>query len=232
MEPNLMPDTTATLVRLLFAAVLGAMIGFERDKHGRAAGLRTHLLVSMGSAAFMVISVHVSKLSQGPGYFADPGRIAAQIVTGIGFLGAGVILKAGHSVRGLTTAACLWTAAGIGMAAGGGYYVLAVTITAVALLALVALKAFERIYAKDSYRVLTVIMGSEAMPSDIIDLIKRPHLTILNADIKRNFETGTTEIRLSIRLYHKGITDKLSHGIISSLEMAHLGVREVRWSHV
>ena len=232
MEPNLLPDTVATLVRLLFAAVLGAMIGFERDKHGRAAGLRTHLLVSMGSAAFMVISVHVSKLSQGPGYFADPGRIAAQIVTGIGFLGAGVILKAGHNIRGLTTAACLWTAAGIGMAAGGGYYLLAVTITAVALLALVGLKAFERVYAKDSYRVLTVTTGNEATPSDIIDLVQRPHLTILNADIQRNYVNGTTVIRLSIRIYHKGITDKLSHGIISSLEMAHLGVREVKWSHV
>ena len=231
MTPDL-PETTATLARILVAALLGAMIGYERDKHGRAAGLRTHLLVSMGSAVFMVVSAQVAKSAHGSGYFADPGRIAAQIVTGIGFLGAGVILKSGNHVRGLTTAACLWTAAGIGMAAGGGYFVLAVMATGIALIGLVALKAFERVYAKDSYRTLTVTTAIDVTASEIIAVVKRPNLTVLSCDIERNYNAGTTVTRLAIRLYHRGITDKLAHGIIHELEQAPLQIREVKWGHV
>lgn len=227
-----LPPNAESLVRILVAALLGAMIGFERDKHGRAAGLRTHLLVSMGAAVFMVISTHVARQSQDAGFFADPGRIAAQIVTGIGFLGAGVILKSGNHVRGLTTAACLWTAAGIGMAAGGGFFVLAAMTTGVALLGLVALKAFERGYAKDSYRTLTVTTGIDVTASDIIAVVKRPHVTVLNCDIERNYAAGTTVTRLSIRLYHRGITDKLAHGLIKELEESPLKIRKVKWSHV
>lgn len=227
-----LPENLDMLVKILVAALLGAMVGFERDKHGRAAGLRTHLLVSMGAAVFMVISAQVAKQSQQAGFFADPGRIAAQIVTGIGFLGAGVILKSGNHVRGLTTAACLWTAAGIGMAAGGGFYVLATMTTGVALLGLVALKAFERGYAKDSYRTMTVTTGIDVTASDIIAVVKRPHLTVLSCDIERNYASGTTVTRLSIRLYHRGITDKLAHGLIKELEESPLKIREVKWSHL
>ena len=230
--PAALPENLDMLVKILVAALLGAMVGFERDKHGRAAGLRTHLLVSMGAAVFMVISAQVAKQSQLAGFFADPGRIAAQIVTGIGFLGAGVILKSGNHVRGLTTAACLWTAAGIGMAAGGGFYVLATMTTGVALLGLVALKAFERGYAKDSYRTLTVTTGIDVTASDIIAVVKRPHLTVLSCDIERNYASGATVTRLSIRLYHRGITDKLAHGLIKELEDSPLKIREVKWSHV
>lgn len=229
---SVLPDTLDTLLKLVAAALLGGLIGFERDKHGRAAGLRTHLLVSMGAATFMVISAHVAKLAQGPGYFADPGRIAAQIVTGIGFLGAGVILKSGNHVRGLTTAACLWTAAGVGMAAGGGYYAVAGLVTAIALAGLMALKPFERIYAKDSYRTLTVTTGIDVTASAIIALVKRPRLAVLSCDIERDYAAGTTVTRLSIRLSHRGVTDKLAHGIIQELERSDLQVRKVRWSHV
>ena len=226
-------ETADMIARILLAAVLGALIGFERDKHGRAAGLRTHLLVSMGAAAFMVMSARVAASAQGStSFIADPGRIAAQIVTGIGFLGAGAIVKSRNNVRGLTTAACLWAAAGIGMAAGGGYWLLALVTTGVALLALVGLKGLERLYAKDSYRTLTVVTGLDVTPSDVIDLVKRPSLTILNVDIARDYARGAAEVRLSIRLYHKGVTDKLAHGIISSLEMGHLHVQEIKWSQV
>ena len=95
------------IIRMLLASLLGGLIGLERDLHGRAAGLRTHLLVSLGAAVFTILSELVSRNSAGTGIMTDPGRIAAQIVTGIGFLGAGVIIKEGVNVRGLTTAACL-----------------------------------------------------------------------------------------------------------------------------
>jgi putative Mg2+ transporter-C (MgtC) family protein len=118
-------------VRLLLAAILGAAIGLEREIHDHPAGMRTHLLVAMGSAAFTVLSI-----SAFPAPGSDPARVAAQIVTGIGFLGAGAILKEGVSIHGLTTAASLWVAAALGMAAGAGAWVTAVTITIITVVSL------------------------------------------------------------------------------------------------
>lgn len=120
-------------MRLLIAGILGAIIGLERDIHGRAAGLRTNLLVSMGSAVFTLISVNIAHPNDPAAASeilrTDPGRIAAQIITGIGFLGAGTIIKYGFTVKGLTTAACLWLSAGIGMSAGAGFIDLALVAT-------------------------------------------------------------------------------------------------------
>jgi putative Mg2+ transporter-C (MgtC) family protein len=118
-------------LRLLLAAALGAAIGLEREIHDHPAGMRTHLLVALGSAAFTVLSITAF-----PAPGADPARVAAQIVTGIGFLGAGAILKEGLSIHGLTTAASLWVAAALGMAAGAGAWVTAVTVTVIALVSL------------------------------------------------------------------------------------------------
>ncbi|MEZ4387451.1 MAG: MgtC/SapB family protein [Candidatus Krumholzibacteriia bacterium] len=228
MTTNL-PDVLDALVKLVLAAALGGLIGFERDKHGRAAGLRTHLLVSMGAAVFMILSRHVAAQTSGSGYIADPGRIAAQIVAGIGFLGAGVILKTGHHVRGLTTAACLWTAAGVGMAAGGGFYAIAGATTALALLSLVLLKVLERRYAKDSYRVLSVVTSLDVTASDVIAAVKRADVTVISCDIRRDYMAQTATTRLSIRIYHRGITDKLAHGIVASLDASAMDLREVSW---
>jgi putative Mg2+ transporter-C (MgtC) family protein len=124
--------------RIIVAAVFGAAIGFEREIHQHPAGMRTHLLVSLGSALFTVISIFgfVGVLGPGQGSPVDPSRVAAQIVTGIGFLGAGAILKFGTSVRGLTTAASLWTTAAIGMAAGAAEYILAAVGTAIVMFSL------------------------------------------------------------------------------------------------
>jgi len=100
------------ILRLLLACVLGGLIGYEREAHGRPAGLRTHILVCIGAAMFTIISGAYS------GQNADPGRVASQVVTGIGFLGAGTIIRQGSIIKGLTTAASLWTTAAIGMAVG------------------------------------------------------------------------------------------------------------------
>ena len=113
------------LLRLGLAAGLGGAVGFERELRDREAGIRTHLLVSLGSALFTIISAygfHEFLVGGGTIVRADPTRIAAQIVTGIGFLGAGAIIRDGLSVRGLTTAATLWVVAAVGMACGAGYY--------------------------------------------------------------------------------------------------------------
>jgi putative Mg2+ transporter-C (MgtC) family protein len=127
------------LLRLAVAGGLGAAVGFERELRDREAGIRTHLLVSLGSALFTIVSAfgfHEFLTNGGSVVRADPTRIAAQIVTGIGFLGAGAIIREGLSVRGLTTAATLWVVAAIGMASGAGYYGPAVATTALTIFAL------------------------------------------------------------------------------------------------
>jgi putative Mg2+ transporter-C (MgtC) family protein len=127
------------LLRLAAACGLGAAVGFERELRDREAGIRTHLLVSLGSALFTLVSAygfHAFLTSGGNIVRADPTRIAAQIVTGIGFLGAGAIIREGLSVRGLTTAATLWVVAAIGMACGAGYYWPASAATLLTLFAL------------------------------------------------------------------------------------------------
>ncbi len=220
------------LIRMLIASLLGGLIGFERDIHGRAAGLRTHLLVSLGAAVFMILSEVVSESVIASGFLADPGRIAAQVVSGIGFWGAGVIIKEGAKVRGLTTAACLWSAAAIGMASGSGYYEIAIVATGIALISLVFLKFIERFYPKDTYRVLSIRtpIGVDAPP--LIEIIKSKRLKILNCDIQKNYTTGTSLTKLSILLHCKGIADKLAHGVINSLENSSLPIEEVKWEHI
>lgn len=124
-------------LRLVAALLLGAVIGWERELQRMPAGFRTHALVSLGAAIFTVISAHALT-----GEGSDPTRIAAQIVSGIGFLGGGAILHHGGTVRGLTTAASLWAVAGVGMAAGAGLYVLAAMS---ALLVIIGLEVFQRL---------------------------------------------------------------------------------------
>ncbi|CAG9246145.1 Protein MgtC [Paraburkholderia unamae] len=132
--------------RLLIAALLGAAIGFERERLSWAAGLRTHMLVSVGSALIMIVSAFgFEDIRTMPNVALDPSRVAAQVVSGIGFLGAGSILLRGEVVRGLTTAASIWSVAGVGLAVGGGLYVGALAATVIVLLILAGVKPLERV---------------------------------------------------------------------------------------
>jgi putative Mg2+ transporter-C (MgtC) family protein len=127
------------VLRVVLAAALGGAIGLERELRDREAGLRTHLLVSVGAALFTMVSAYAWtdwQFSNREGLVFDPTRIAAQVVTGIGFLGAGAIIRQGLSVKGLTTAATLWVVAAIGMASGVGYYEAALVTTALVLISL------------------------------------------------------------------------------------------------
>ena len=126
-----------SLLRLLLAAVLAAIIGFQREKAGKPAGLRTHILIGMGSALFTIVSIY------GFGGTADPARIAAGVVTGIGFIGAGVIFRGmrGDKVMGITTAASIWVTSAIGIAVGTGLYIIGVAVALVTLLVLLIPRA-------------------------------------------------------------------------------------------
>jgi putative Mg2+ transporter-C (MgtC) family protein len=124
------------IVRLVLAIVLGGLIGLEREVHGKAAGFRTHALVSVGSALIMIVSTDIYLAYRGVTE-VDPGRIAAQVVSGIGFLGAGAIIRFPTGITGLTTAASLWVVAGIGLACGAGFLKLAIVTTVLVLVVLV-----------------------------------------------------------------------------------------------
>ena len=168
-----------SLLRLALAAVLGGAIGFERELREREAGLRTHMLVALGSALFTIVSAYGFHefLTSGQSVVrADPTRIAAQIVTGIGFLGAGAIIRQGLSIRGLTTAATLWVVAALGLAAGAGYYSAAIITTALVLIALyplriVAYRLMRRLRPDDGRLLVEIPAG--AAPGEIIDEIER-----------------------------------------------------------
>jgi putative Mg2+ transporter-C (MgtC) family protein len=172
------------LLRLSLAAVLGGAIGFERELRDREAGLRTHLLVCLGSALFTIVSAYGFReflVSGDQVIRADPTRIAAQIVTGIGFLGAGAIIRQGLSVRGLTTAATLWVAAAIGIAAGAGYYsgaVLGTVVTLVALwpLRIAAFHVFERIRPEE--RSIVIDLRPETSVTKLLDALESENARI------------------------------------------------------
>jgi putative Mg2+ transporter-C (MgtC) family protein len=191
------------LARLSVAAGLGAAIGIEREIRDREAGIRTHLLVALGAALFTIISAFGFRdilSASGPDVLVrlDPSRIAAQIVTGIGFLGAGAIIREGLSVRGLTTAGSLWVSAAIGMAAGSGWYWAAVvgtvlTIFALWPLRLIAYKVIARIKPEDNRIVVEL---KDAQPV-------RPLFETLGEDV-RLFE-------ISEELDRRVVTLELTH---------------------
>lgn len=131
------------VTRLLTAALLGALLGCEREMRHKSAGLRTNVLIAVGAAIFTMMSHEIAATAG-----ADPGRMASQIVTGIGFLGAGAIIRTSSGVQGLTTAATIWVNAAVGAAAGGGEYQIAFVATAITLLALLVLPPIERTIAR------------------------------------------------------------------------------------
>jgi putative Mg2+ transporter-C (MgtC) family protein len=226
-----LPESLGLLGRLGLAALLGGLVGLERDVHGRAAGLRTHLMVSLGAALYMIMSIVVASSVGGVSRFTDPGRIAAQIVTGIGFLGAGAIMKEGFSVRGLTTAACLWVVAAIGMASGAAQYMLATTTCLFSLIALSVLPRIDKLYRRDSYRTLTIKTSLNVSTKTVINAIKHKHVSILFVDTNRDYEKKTIAISLTLRIFHKGTTDKISEEIIDALEKADIPLTQVSWHH-
>ena len=132
--------------RLLLAAGLGSAVGWERERLQWAAGLRTHMLVAVGSCLMIIVSAYGFSSVLGPRVVLDPSRVAAQVVTGVGFLGAGSIILRNEAVKGLTTAASVWAVAGVGLAAGAGLYSAAVGTTAIILVILAGLKPLEERY--------------------------------------------------------------------------------------
>jgi len=149
-----MISETQIIIRVLVGAVLGAVVGFERERQDQPAGLRTHMILVIGATLAMVLSINMTFLFDRP---ADLSRLAAQVISGIGFLGAGAILRYGFTVKGLTTATSLWTMAIVGMTVGTGYYLISVVATALMLVVLALLNVLENRFVRTSVsRFITV----------------------------------------------------------------------------
>ncbi|MGH3741778.1 MAG: MgtC/SapB family protein [Micromonosporaceae bacterium] len=175
---------------MLLASALGAAIGMEREMSAQPAGLRTHMLVSLGSALFTIAGANVLG--------ADPTRVAAQVVTGIGFLGGGAILREGMSIRGLTTAAALWVSAAIGLAIGLEAYLAAVTATGLALLVLGAIKWLEgEVLPKRRQMEVTLSLEPEAALSAMEERLAEalPHSRVL----RLQYRDGDQELVVTAR---------------------------------
>ena len=214
------------LLRVLAAGALGGAIGLERELREREAGLRTHLLVAVGAALFTLVSAYgfsEFEFSARNGITYDPTRIAAQIVTGIGFLGAGAIIRHGWSVRGLTTAASLWVVAAIGIACGAGYYSAAVITTALVLISLwplriIAYHVFER-FRPGEERLEVEIRASES-PSVLLAALESHGVGVRAFEV----EDGREQRRVLLDLTLEGVAPPTVTAELMRLEQV-LGVR-------
>ena len=210
------------LLRLFVAAVLGAAIGLERELRERQAGLRTHLVVSVGSALFTLVSAYGFTDF---GVRVDPTRIAAQIVTGIGFLGAGAIIRQGLSVRGLTTAATLWLVAAIGMAAGAGYWEGALVATFGAIITLGPLRVLAYRFLvrfRPALQRLLVEIPAGGSPVPIIEAIERQGGRLVSLDVAQ--EGDRRSVAVDVELAAGSAPAAVVAGV-AEID----GVLEVRW---
>lgn len=185
----------AILTRLLVAAGLGAAVGFQRERANRAAGLRTHILVSTGSALLMIASIQMSLLYPG----TDPSRIAAQVVTGVGFLGAGTIMREGASIRGLTTAAALWVVSGLGLAAGAGMYIPAAVTAACALASLHFLPRVERRISRREAAIIVRMQDRPGQLGSVACVLGKHGVDIRHVEIEPVHD-GTVDVSFRARL--------------------------------
>jgi putative Mg2+ transporter-C (MgtC) family protein len=217
------------VLRVVVAAALGGAIGFERELREREAGLRTHLLVSVGAALFTMVSAYAWTdwtFSTPQGLVFDPTRIAAQVVSGIGFLGAGAIIRQGLSVRGLTTAATLWVVAAIGMAAGAGYYTAAVATTALVLVTLwplriIAYRVALRVRPEEGRVVVDLPAGASAV--SVLEAVERAGADVSSLEFGEDGDQRRVEV--AVRLG----TGRSAAELIDSLTQIE-GVRGARWN--
>jgi putative Mg2+ transporter-C (MgtC) family protein len=208
------------LARLLLAAVLGGAIGAERELNDQPAGLRTHMLLTTGACLFTLISAY------GFGRGSDPSRIAAQIVTGIGFLGGGAIVRDGLTVKGVTTAASIWATASVGVAIGAGSYVLGVGGAVLVVGTLFGLRSVDNLLQRwgVSREEYTMLAHTGFDAARVVELLRREKVSLRGLDRRDNEDATviTLTVKLPPRYPAERLLDALGH-----LE----GVREVEWHH-
>lgn len=192
-------NTVGSIYKLVLSLLLGAVIGYERKRKGQTAGVRTFSLIAMGATLAMLLSIYVPQEYMGLKN-GDPGRIAAQVITGIGFLGAGAIIQMKGSVRGLTTAAGIWMMAIIGMAVGLGMYLLSIFASALILFILVQLERIEKRVSRGAEsRIIRISLGT--ILHDIAEyrkVLKRHNIHLSNFYVDYDFEANETRLNLIV----------------------------------
>lgn len=189
--------------RLLLALVLGGLIGFEREKNSSAAGFRTHILVCLGSALIMLLSAYgFPEFASEPNVRMDPARLAAQVISGIGFLGAGTILRNGMSITGLTTAASLWVVAAIGLASGAGFYFAAILTTVMVLMSLWILSAVEKKFFKTKREYLIKVHATQThgVMNAISSLLEKKGVVIQRLALEEDDREDQADLHITLAL--------------------------------
>lgn len=194
-----MDMTLEFILRILLSGILGTAIGFDRERHAKEAGFRTHFLVATGSALMMIISQYgfVDVMSR-TGTSMDPSRIASLVVSGIGFIGAGTIILQKQIVRGLTTAAGLWATAGIGLAVGAGMYVLGIAMTVIVLIGLVVLNMVFRNVGLRSCAISFTVKNKCDLDSLLKRFADREHYIIVSYEMEENHHANETEYHVDM----------------------------------
>ena len=196
-------DWGVVIIRLLLATFLGAVIGFEREYHAKEAGVRTHLLVALGSCLFMIISVYGFDFMLDHDHVSfDPSRIASQVVTGIGFIGAGTIILQKQMVRGLTTAAGLWVTAAIGLACGNGMYIIAAVTTVIVLVSLGLINVYLP-YFSQKERHITFLAEDYEVMTEILERLRQEKITVLNYELHKDAEENNGKMLVSLEIRMK-----------------------------
>lgn len=206
-----MINTTEIIIRLLLGAAIGGIIGFERSTHGRSAGFRTHLLVCVASVLIMIVSEYYHYLSLwDPSYVRiDPARLAAGAVTGVGFLGAGIIVRTGLNVQGLTTAACIWMVSAIGLAIGSGLYTAGLVSFVITYLSLWLLRMIEDRMSRLSYKFMTVVMEGTGDEEAIRAAIRKCGASVSSVNYERDMERLFTAFTITISFKETGCPKKI-----------------------
>lgn len=199
------------LLRLVIAFIAGMLIGIEREAHSQPAGMRTHILITIGSALAMLLSIYIPQSY--PGFQnGDPGRIAAQVVSGIGFLGAGAILRFGVNVRGLTTAASVWAMAMIGLAIGAGMYAVSFIALVIILFSLSVMDTFEKhLFRNRLFKRIDITLKKKSTDIRALEhVLKSLKIKVQSVDISKN--TGDTNDRI---VFYVFILEKMDIALLS-----------------
>ncbi len=208
------------VLRLLLGAVIGSIVGYEREIHGRAAGFRTQLIVCVAAVLIMIISEnyyhHIRDIDSS--LRIDPARISAGALIGIGFLGAGVIIKSGYAVRGLTTAASIWMVSAIGLAIGGGLYFEGLITAFITIIALIILRTMENKIKPLRYKNITVSTPvSENAEEIITPMLEDIGMHIHSVDYEKNMSTGEQVYHYTVSTRNRNVK-KLAFQKLSSLD--------------
>ncbi|MFP3091564.1 MgtC/SapB family protein [Treponema sp. TIM-1] len=215
------------IIRLVISFIAGAIIGFERSSKHQVAGLRTHILICEGATLLMLLSIWLpqefSALKNG-----DPGRIAAQVVSGIGFLGAGAILRLGNNVRGLTTAGSLWFAAALGLAIGGGMFIAALVAEVLGLSTLWLLGKLERRLFPAQRNKTLVIFYKEANPDTkkTLEILGTFGIKMLAMDVNQASKDNGTKLKLLVALPTSTDYNKLAKALKSAIPIKRFEIKE------